>query len=198
MSIALVIVGDGRDDYHERSVASARTALPMGLFDQHVVVDDREHELGFAGAVQRGWDQVAADWIFWLEADFIFNALVPLERMIAILERHPELAQMVLKRQAVNGDEIAAGGVIEQHPADYTERTEGDDTWIEHRRYWSTNPGVYSARWCRLGWPQEDQSEGMFTHRLLRDPLLRFACWGALSDPPLVHHIGAVRAGHGY
>lgn len=201
MTVCLLIIGDGRDEYHEMSVASARERLPMRLFDQTVIVDDREHRLGFAGAIQHGWDQAldaGADWIFHLEADFTFNQDVPLAQMIEVLDAHPELAQIVLKRQAWNEQERAAGGIVEQHPDDYEELDVGPGLITTHRRFFSTNPCVYSARIARIGWPQVPRSEGMFTHLLLKDPHLRFAFLGGKFDPPLVEHIGDARAGNGY
>jgi len=199
MSVCLLLIGDGRDELHERSVASAKLCLPP--VEHLVKVDDRKHELGFAGAVEEGWRRVArteAEWVFHLEADFVFNREVPLERMIAVLKAHSYLAQVALKRQPWNVAEREAGGIVELNPDDFSQRTEGGDIWTEHRRFFTTNPGVYSANLCRQGWPLEEHSEGRFTHRLLEDPKLRFALWGAKFDPPLVEHIGAERVGHGY
>jgi hypothetical protein len=76
--------------------------------------------------------------------------------------------------------------------------TDGRVFWTEHRRFFTTNPSVYRTSLCKLGWPQESESEGKFTHRLLADPLLRFAFWGRKFDPPLCEHIGTIRAGAGY
>jgi GT2 family glycosyltransferase len=200
--VCLLLIGDGRDDYRARTLESARA---VGLSDQvaHVVeIDDCEHRLGFGGAVQAGWEaalDTGARWVFHLELDFTFNAPVDLAAMVRVLDEQPHLAQLVLKRQPCNDAERKAGGVVEQHPGDYTERTYGEHTWTEHRRFWSTNPSLYSATWCEGGWPQEQFSEGLFTHRLLAlTPALRFAVWGGKFDPPLVHHIGDVRAGKGY
>lgn len=199
MSVCLLRIADGRDDYHDRAWASAVEMLPQ--FDHMVTVDDRAHELGFAGAVQQGWRQVlatGADWLFHLEMDFTFNAPVPVESMIELLAEKPYLAQVVLKRQAVNDEERAAGGIVELHPDDFRQRVEGGTIWTEHRRFWSTNPSVYSTKLCRHGWPQIPCSEGVFTHRLLEDPDARFAFWGGKFDAPLVEHIGHDRAGTGY
>lgn len=199
MSVVLLRIGDGRDDYHERSWQSALEALPK--IDHVVTVDDRDHHLGFAGAIQHGWDQILdlqADYVFHLELDFVFREPVDLAGMIRLLERHPHLAQVSLKRQPWNEREQAAGGIIEADPHDFTEVRDPHSVWVEHRRYWTTNPSVYSTRWCRLGWPQEPQSEGLFTHKLLRDPMLRFAIWGARLDPHRVTHIGDTRAGAKY
>lgn len=197
MSVALVLISDGRDELLDQALVSAAEKLPRDAFAQHVWVDDREHELGFAGAVQAAWEQVETDYVFHLEQDFALCEHVELDAMIALLERHPELAQVSLKRQAWNAEEKTAGGIVELHPRDFTERHDDGAIWTEHRRYWTTNPSVYSSRWCRQGWPQESQSEGLFTHRLLRDPLLRFAIWGGKFDPPRATHLGD-RTGHGY
>jgi hypothetical protein len=196
MTICLILIGDGRDEYRNRTTASADAVLPE--FDQIVYVDDRSHLLGFAGAIDAAWGAVRTDFVFHLEADFVFKAPVPLARMLSILQSQPQLAQIALKRQPWNAEERAAGGIVELHPDDFVERSDGGELWTEHRRFFTTNPSVYSSRLCRLGWPQEEHSEGKFTHRLLEDPHLRFAFFGGKFDAPLVEHIGAERVGHGY
>jgi len=118
--------------------------------------------------------------------------------MVGLLERHSELAQVSLKRQPWNEREKRAGGIVEADPDDFLQRTDRGDVFTSHRRYWTTNPSVYPVGFCHQGWPQVEQSEGIFTHRLLEDPALRFALWGAKYDPPLVRHIGKERAGRGY
>lgn len=197
-SVCLLVIHDGRGDYLQRTMRSAAERLPMSAFDQFIEVDDTEHRLGFAGAIQHGWDQVRTDWVFHLEGDFTFNEPVPVLEMIELLKSRQYLAQVALKRQAWNPEEKRAGGIIELHPDDFHERHGDGMTWTEHRRFFTTNPSVYSSRLCRIGWPQEQHSEGVFTHRLLADPLLRFAFWGGKFASPKVHHIGDHRAGTGY
>lgn len=194
MSVCLLLIGDGRHDYRERTLRSAAVCLPP--LDVCVEVDDTGHELGFAGAIAAGWDAVlatGADHVFHLEADFTFNDAVPLKQMIDALEADAALAQVALKRQPWNPDERAAGGICEQHPGDYAD----EGPLSVHRRFFTTNPSVYSTELCRLGWPQEPRSEGVFTHRLLAEGY-RFAFWGAAADPPRVTHIGDERTGRGY
>lgn len=198
--VVLLLIGDGRDNYRRRTLASLSDNL-LGELDV-IEINDSGHRLGFAGAIQEGWNRITsetdADYVFHVELDFTFNNLIPLRRMIALLERQPHLAQVALKRQPWNPEEKAAGGIVELHPDDFAERSDYGATWSEHRRFFTTNPSVYRASLCRLGWPQEAHSEGMFTHRLLADPLLRFAFWGGKHDPPLVTHIGDERIGRGY
>jgi hypothetical protein len=196
MTVCLLAISDGRHEYHHRSLRSALEHLPK--FDQYVFVDDPDHALGYAGAIQRGWELVETDHVAHAEADFVFLNTVPIRGMIELLERQPQLAQVVLKRQVWNDEERAAGGIVECHPDDFQERRDGNAVWTEHRRFFSTNPSVYSSRLCEMGWPQEAHSEGVFTHRLLKDPHLRFAFWGSKFAPPLVQHIGEARTGGGY
>lgn len=198
MTVCLLRIGDGRDDAHERSWQSLQMMLPY--VERIVTIDDRDHRLGFSGAIAEGWRQVLATgaaWVFAAELDFIYREPIPLAGMIELLEAQSHLAQVILKRQPVNEVECAAGGIVEANPDDFRQRVEGGMIWTEHRRFWSTNPGIYSSRICRHGWPQIEHSEGMFTHRLLEDPDVRFAFWGAKYDPPMCEHIG-VRVGHGY
>lgn len=195
MSVTLLLIDDGRP-YRERCVASINEMLPS--VERPVEVDDSDHELGFAGAIQRGWDQIRTDWVFHVEADFVFRAPVPLDRMIAVMKRKPYLAQIALKRQAWNAEEREAGGIVECHPEDFEQVTDRGDIWTEHRRFFTTNPCLYPAALCRQGWPQVEHSEGIFTHLLLADSKLRFAFWGPKFSAPAVEHIGEVRTGVGY
>lgn len=198
MSWAFLLIHD-RPEYKELTLASAREKLPEP--DVFIEVDDTEHKLGFAGAIQEGWERcahVGVDYVFHCEGDFTFNVLIPIYRMAFVLERNPHLAQLALKRQAWSEPEKAAGGLVEAAPKDYAQRTQYGDVWTEHRRFWTTNPSLFPVGFCYQGWPQVERSEGIFTHRLLEDPEVQFGYWGAKFDAPRVTHIGDVRSGHGY
>lgn len=195
MKVCLLAIDDGREDYLTRTMN-----FLGGRADEQVIVTDDDHSLGFCGAIREGWEQVlqtGCDYVFHVESDFTFNEEPPVNEMVALVERYPYLAQVSLKRQPCNPDEEAAGGIVEVAPDDFTERRDADFVWTEHRKYWTTNPAVYHRRYCEVGWPQKHHSEGLFTHKLLTDPLLRFAIWGAKYDPPRVEHLG-VRVGNGY
>lgn len=193
-------IRDGRDEYHDESIRSILAMLPPP--DDLVVVDDHDHRLGFSGAVAEGWRRVlesGCDYVFHAELDFTYNEPVPLDRMIQVLERHPEVVQLSLKRQPVNHEEIAAGDFVRLAPNDYHEQCDGDDVWTQHRKFWTTNPSLYRVELCRLGWPQERFSEGKFSGRYFQaNPTHWSGIWGAKYDPPRVHHIGEKRAGRGY
>lgn len=161
---------------------------------------------GFGGAYRHAWQQMASidcEYVFATEDDFLFALPVDLTAMVSVLESHPHLVQMALRRQAWNAAEIIAGGVVEQHPDEYFDQLEGTPghhrEWLEHRRFFTTNPSVYRRSLCERGWPDGRESEGRFGIDLFaEDPARRSAFWGARTSPPAVEHIGRDRVGTGY
>jgi hypothetical protein len=221
VTIAVVVMTDGRRDCIAQAIPSL-IANVSGPLAHYVIHDDsgdatyREWlrqqfpgfevigtpwRYGFAGAYGNAWRYLAdrpERFIFATEDDFTFNRPVDLSAMAALLDRRPYLAQVALRRQPWNEHEKAAGGVVEQHPADYVDCSDDDAQWLEHRRFFTTNSGLYRTDLCRLGWPQAQHSEGILTHQLLAGPDTRFAFWGERGDDPWVTHIGMKRVGTGY
>lgn len=195
MSLSVLLISDGRDEYRARTLASAAEMLPP--VDEWIEVDDRDHRLGFAGAIDAGWRQVQTDYVFHLEADFTFNRPVPLEAMVAALDANPHLVQMALLRQPWNEQERAAGGIVQMHPDLYQPVVWRGHRWLEHRRNVTTNPAVWPRWVIDRGWPQRRESEGHFGLELFAsDPTLRAAYWGGGEE--WVTHVGDVRGGRGY
>lgn len=198
-SVALIVISDGRQDYLTRTLLSAAKNLPTV---EHVIhVDDRDHQLGFAGAIQAAWDralQTDCTHLFHLEGDFTLDRPVPLRAMLSILHVCPHLVQLALLRQPWNAAERAAGGIWQQHPDSYERMRVGPGVeWLEHRRFFTTNPSVYPRWVAKRGWPQQPHSEGVFGLNLFgEDPARRAAFWGDGSE--WVTHIGDERHGHGY
>lgn len=213
--IALLVVTDGRRDYLERTIESARLMLPWADFDIRLVVTDDPHverlgatysdcdvlgtgedHAGFAGTIAAGWCALqGADWVVHLEDDFVFNRPVPVDDMCSVLEADPMLSQMALLRQPWNSEEKAAGGIIPLHPDDFTPCRSDVGEWFEHRRFFTTNPSIYPGHLLDRGWPTCPHSEGVFTHQLLADGY-RFGMWGTGEE--WVEHIGVERVGVGY
>lgn len=230
MSIVTLIMSDGRLDYLDSTIRSyeemvtgtvvakiihedgmnAADAWQLSMRYRDWVVYPTGERQGFGGAIRSAWNMLNC-WnrriphVFHLEGDFVFQRPVDLDRMAAVLDYNSYLTQLVLRRQPWNDEERAAGGIVEQHPEDYIEVRDGQEAWLEHRRFFSTNPTLYRSTLCRLGWPEGEQSEGHFTHRLLNEGCghipaedVRFAFWGARDSGEWCTHIGAVRAGTGY
>lgn len=194
--IALLLISDGRDEYTEATIESMEGNID-GVDLVHV--EDRDHELGFDGAIQEGWRRCLATdatHVFHLEADYTFNRPVPLPQMAAVLDAHPYLVQLALRRQPWNTIEAEKGTVV---PDDAEEIQWYGSAWLEHTRNFTTNPSLYPRWVAEYGWPSGPESEGRFSGYLLRlCPWMRFAYWGRRDDPEAVFHIGLERAGKGY
>jgi len=194
VTVALLYVSDRQELYLPGCRASVEQHLTG--WDFELLVDDRDHELGLAGAVQQGWKTAlseGADYVWHLEEDFLLVADIDISRLQWILDHHPHLAQVVLKRQPWSPTEQIAGGIIEQDPAMYVERRAWGHniTWTEHHQIFSLNPCLIPRRVLEMGWPAGNEAE--MTDRLI-EAGYRFAFYGAKTDPPRCVHVGAERA----
>lgn len=160
---------------------------------------------GFGGAIRAAWHQLRAEgeapYIFHLEDDFTFRRPVPLHQLARVLDAHPRLAQLALRRQPWNAEERAAGGIVEQHPWAYTEKEiagTGGTRFLEHTRFFTTNPSLYRRSLIlERDWPRFPNSEGRFGLELFAAGYVA-GFWGARDSGEWVEHIGHERKGTGY
>lgn len=220
--IALLVMTDGRADCLRRTMAAARDAL-TGPVTHLVIHDDSgdpeygtwladwqpsatilsgESRRGFGGAIAAAWaylERTDVAFVFHLEDDFVINRPVRLEDMAAVLSAERHLVQLALRRQPWNDAERAAGGIVEQRPEAYVERTRDGHAWLEHELFFTTNPSLYRRSLTTRGWPDGEHSEGRFGIELRdRHPDARFAFWGSRDSGEWCQHIGHERVGTGY
>lgn len=208
-AIALLTIGDGRDDLLAATLDSLAHALDrepgdvLGAFTCHVHVDDRRHRLGFCGAIAEGWRRLREldgwEYVLHVEEDWRFTRALNLDAMGYLLECQPDLVQIALRRNPVAPAELAAGGVVELWPEQYADRALGELRWLEHVLFFTTNPSLYRRDLLGYTWPSSAPGgcEAQFGERLKADGW-RFAYWGERSDPPWVEHTGTIRTGRGY
>lgn len=202
VSLALLVVGNGRLDY----LAQAIDSLDVEA-DHYLMVDDsgdasvartldreypdfqiRHHwtgNQGMAYAVSNGWEMaldVGADYILHWEEDFIQTAPLPIQEAINILDAQHDICQILFQRQPITPVEIAAGSVVGAMNPTHLE------TWALQRHIFSLNPCIIPRRTLQLGWPAGNEAE--MTQRILN----RGWSMGVWLDGPLVHHIGESRA----
>jgi len=210
VSFALAVTTDGREECLERAVESLRASLDPWP-DECVMVDDsgdpdfaavmryvdytslvHEQRRGFAAAVESVWREVirsGAEYVFHAEDDFTYNEPVDLMAMASLLDAHPHIAQLALKRQPVNAEEQAAGGFMQTKPGEFIQR----DGWIEHETNFTTNPSLIPARVIQLALRSgRPLSEPNVTDTLLEHGY-RFGYLGRIEDEPRVEHIGHER-----
>jgi hypothetical protein len=210
--VVVVCLTTGERDTLEATLESAERNL-RGPIGRRVICVDRPD----TDVERDGWDVIAMGvprgyvtatrhaqahaigsgqpWVFWLEDDFTFNRVIDLCQMQALMEAHPELAQMSLMRQAWYEHELAAGGIIAAKPQAFHQR----DGYVEHRAYWTSNPMLVRREFLAANeWPDGAGSEQRFARTVFRDPKSCAGILGRIEDPPRVTHQGQVRAGHGY
>lgn len=188
-----------RGDTHLPMLRASMAEHLVGTFAVSKIVDDRDHLLGLAGAVRAAWTwalDLGADYLWHQEEDWRYERYVNVRSIRVVLERNPQLAQIILRRGIEYGNqhEIDAGGWMEANPSVYTERQTGDHRWCEHREIFSLNPCLIPRRILQMGW--DDDNERGFTQRCL-DAGYTFGVWGPLEGPPHITHTGAVR-GNGW
>ena len=218
--ITLLAMTDGRDDVLAETLPVAMRHVPHRNLVIHDDTGDLDHQAqlaakfptaeviggaerrGFGGAIQAAWQHLTRTpnpFVVHLEDDFVLNRPLDWFTLAHVLDTHPHLVQLALRRQPWNAEEHAAGGIVEQHPDDYTERSYADKTWLEHTRFFTTNPSIYRRSLCVEGWPTGENSEGRCGIDLLaRHPEWRFGFWGSKDSGEWCEHVGHERVGTGY
>lgn len=183
--VALVVISDRGDRYLPQCLERLEAVCDWD-FAERILIEDPHHQYGQNEVVTLAWSRVGPDidYIAHLEEDFLVHEF-NVGDMIRILEANPELAQVVLKRQPWNSDEVRCGGIVEQDPPEYEDR----DGFARHNRIFSLNPCVIPKRIADLGWTD---GEGEFSDRL-RAMGYWFAFYGQKLEPPRCTHIGDER-----
>lgn len=222
MSVALLVMTDGRDYIHETIQSATEALSPSGAIVERYIHDDSGDQvnslhlaeafpdftiiappkrLGFGGAIANAWAYIRqmteANYVFHLEDDFEFKRQVDLLAMERLLDIRPNICQVALRRQPWNAAERRAGGVVEKNPEAFTEHTFMEFAWLEHVQFFTTNPCLYRREMLSLVWPEGDESEGRFGLSLKASGRT-FAYWGKRDDGPWVIHTGKRRIGDGY
>lgn len=223
MRYALVVVTHGHAPHLDEAVAAFAEHVTPAPHELLCVVDGHgrmppaeplgpwegtflNQPSGFCVAARAAWQLAAgcrSDYVFWLENDFLVRRPVALDAIAGVLELRahaetlPPLAQVALLRQPVNGREVAAGGLVAADPEDFTARvTSAGEPWLEHARFWTTNPSLFPASLARdVAWPVGPYCEGKLGVGLVAAGW-RFGLWGDGGEA-WVHHVGT-RTGFGY
>lgn len=190
----VLINDDSGSTSYSAWLATRYGAVDATIFSSH-------ERSGFGGAIQNAWREskkLKPDYIFHLEDDFTFNKPIDLAEMSKVLDDNPYLMQLALRRQPWNEQEKEAGGIVEANPYAFTEKTDGEHTWLEHREFFTTNPSLYRASLTQRGWPGGANSEGKFSIGLLSDHNAKCGYWGSKDSGEWVTHIGDERVGKDY
>lgn len=153
---------------------------------------------GFCHATRALWDWVSepgADYVFWLEHDFLFLRPVDLAPIARILDANlNDLAQVALCRGPANEAETAAGGLVASRPGEFEPTGDG---WLRHRSYFTTTPSLMRRAFMAANpflYDGDPSCEGRYGAGLVERGY-SFGLWG--DGEEWVQHVG-IRAGFGY
>lgn len=211
--IGVLVMTDGRDNLLAQTLDEWAEVINQPLVAHRWIHDDvgESHRVvlrrfypdwqvigftgrrGFAGAIGYAWRHIEGPrYVLHLEDDFVPTKQIDLAAMVEVMDSNPHLAQMALLRQPWSPEEKAAGGIVEMDPDAYT----AAGGWLEHRKWFTTNPCLYRMSLTERGWPDGPDSERKFSTDLFTDPAVRCAYWG--YGEPWVEHTGRERVGVGY
>lgn len=220
MNAVLTLRCDGRREYIVNTVQSIFTHVTNG-FTQKFIIDDSGNEdyarwldatfpqfdcihhaerRGLGGCFKSSLETIlttSADYAFMVEDDTPLIADIDLEAMARVLYEHPNLSQIMLMRPPFNEEERRVGGVYQMTPNEFTEQTDGTNTWVEHARWYGFQPNLSPRNVIQF----MVEKATNFLELGVTEPLLaanqRFAYWGGLNDAPMCSHDGLVRS-NGY
>ena len=161
-----------------------------------------EGNVGYTPSMQKLWRYLASrrdpfEYVFLAEDDFVYERDVDLAELVEALEENRHLVQVALLRDACYPAERERGGILGHPVEEFTPGVLKGSRWLEHRRFFTTNPTVFRRSLTARPWPTQSHSEAVFGRLLFADsPTARSALWG--EGEPWVTHIGEVRAGAGY
>lgn len=162
-------------------------AIPMGPSEGYKTAMRRCQEIEM---------ESGQPWVTHCEDDVLLNQPVDLGEMEGIMEEHPDLAQLSLKRQPVHAEELEVDDMLAWRPEGTFEEREGH---IAHRAFWAATFSLTRRRFlAEHPWPLQGDSERRFGNQLFRQTRLRSGILGGLDDAPRLTHIGHERAGVGY
>jgi hypothetical protein len=214
--VLLGIIDNKRPDCLDATIQSLEDNLFCDFFKKVIIDDSGDSEyskyleekysdryeiyshpvnMGLSGSIRTLWNIATiydVDYIWHQEGDFIFNEKIDVNVLKYKLNNKKTLAQVALKRQAINDQEISVGGFMYQDPTSYEPYIHDNVKWLEHRNFFTLNPCLYPKWVFNLGW-QVGWGEKEFSELLFSDPYAKCAYLGHMQDPPLVDHIGHYR-----
>lgn len=222
MTISFILRTDGRREYIGEAIASAETNLKAN-FDRKFIIDDSGdpeyanfleesfptfelvHHAERAGMNECARSMIRAaiasgsEYVWSTEDDFIYPSTVNVKKMVRLCHCEPHLGQIVLKRNAVNDVEYAAGGFMEAFPDRYTEHSCPTANWVETSHVlFSGNPSL--VRVAALAHAADVEMPSTDTYEVpcgaaMADNGYTFAYWGRIEDKPRCEHLGSNRSG---
>jgi hypothetical protein len=220
-SLAWITLTNGRKDIMYKARPSWYQNL-KGKIDIEIIVDDSGSESyrnwlsseyksaniihvddtasGYINAMSKCFEiavNSGCDYILHTEDDFILNRDLDVSKLINILEKNKNFAQIALQRQPWYDHERGQDTLIHCWRVlgyEFTEKRLDGCAYVEHAYFWTANPNIYPTKIASIGWPKERDSELQFTKKVFALGY-KAAFYEKESSENYVTHIGDFRLG---
>lgn len=193
----IIIDTSGNKEYSEWLSVEYPNAKIFSLEKDEVIRGDWNN--GIRQAYSYFYDiakTVDCDYIFHTEDDYVALKKINLYDSIEILKSDPNIVQVHFIRQSWTKDEEESGGVLKncQRLGNHmTQKTNGKNSWVEHRSYFTFGPSIYRKEICFIDKEANHNPELAITHNLFLDINKKTATFGTIDDMNLVEHIGVIK-----
>jgi len=139
---------------------------------------------------------IDCDYILHTEDDYVLLNEINIKNVIEILDSDKNICQVHFIRQPWTKDEEDSGSVLrhcEKNGFKLTEKNNEQDSWVEHRSYFTFGPSIYRKDICYIEKDLDNNPELALTYKIFSDPNIKNATLGKIDDLNLVEHIGVVK-----
>jgi hypothetical protein len=136
------------------------------------------------------------DYILHTEDDYVLLKQIRIENILDILKSDEDICQVHFIRQPWTKDEEDAGSVLrhcEKNGFKLTEKNNENDSWVEHRSYFTFGPSIYKKDICYIEKDLDHNPELALTYKIFSNLNKKTATLGKIDDHNLVEHIGVIK-----
>ena len=139
---------------------------------------------------------IDCDYILHTEDDYVLLNEINIKNVVDILDSDNNICQVHFIRQPWTKDEEDSGSVLrhcEKNGFKLTEKNNEQDSWVEHRSYFTFGPSIYRKDICYIEKDLDNNPELALTYKIFSDPNIKNATLGKIDDQNLVEHIGVIK-----
>lgn len=197
ISEEIIIDTSGNKEYSNWLSETYKNAKIFSLGQEFVL--GKTWDSGIKKAYEYFYDiakTIDCDYILHTEDDYVLLNKINIKNVVDILESDNNICQVHFIRQPWTKDEEDSGSVLrhcEKNGFKLTEKNNEQDSWVEHRSYFTFGPSIYRKDICYIEKDLDNNPELALTYKIFSDPNIKNATLGKIDDQNLVEHIGVIK-----
>ena len=197
ISEEIIVDTSGDEEYARWLSETYKTAKIFSLSKEFVL--GKTWDSGIKKAYEYFYDiakTIDCDYILHTEDDYVLLNEINIKNVVDILDSDNNICQVHFIRQPWTKDEEDSGSVLrhcEKNGFKLTEKNNEQDSWVEHRSYFTFGPSIYRKDICYIEKDLDNNPELALTYKIFSDPNIKNATLGKIDDQNLVEHIGVIK-----